>query len=156
MAYECISKPYSNILSINDALRRAERRRVFNVDGLCQIAAQSVHRTPDDIVDFVELREGSFNRAFLITMRDGFQMVARIPYPVTVPKYYYIASEVATMTFLRTSGLPVPEVYGYSPVTDNAAEIEYTIMEFIQGTTLSDIWLNLEEEEIISVLRQIT
>ncbi|KAG7447561.1 uncharacterized protein BT62DRAFT_930579 [Guyanagaster necrorhizus] len=35
---------------INDALRHAERRRVFNVDGLCRLAAQSVDRSPDDLV----------------------------------------------------------------------------------------------------------
>lgn len=62
-------------------------------------------------------------------MRDGFQMVARIPYPCTVPKYSAVASEVATMALLRSSGLPVPEVYGYSPVADNAAETEY-ILEY--------------------------
>jgi hypothetical protein len=45
------------------------------------------------IVDLGKLAEGGFNRTFLITMRDGFRMVARIPYPVTVPKYYAVASE---------------------------------------------------------------
>ncbi|THH18002.1 hypothetical protein EW146_g2913 [Bondarzewia mesenterica] len=140
---------------INDALRHAERRRVFNVDGLRRLAAQSIDRSPDDIVDFAKLAEGGFNRTFLITMRGGFQMVARIPYPATVPKYYTIASEVATMALLRSSGLPIPDVYGYSPAPDNAAETEYIFMEFIQGTKLSDIWLDLEERDLISVLHQL-
>jgi type II secretory pathway component PulF len=43
-------------------------------------------------------------------MRDGFQMVARIPYPHTVPKYYAVASEAATMALLRSTGLPIPQV----------------------------------------------
>ncbi|EJF63630.1 protein kinase subdomain-containing protein PKL/CAK/Fmp29 [Dichomitus squalens LYAD-421 SS1] len=140
---------------INDALRHAERRRVFNVDGLCRLAAQSVDRSPDDIVDLTKLAEGGFNRIFLITMRDGFQMVARIPYPATVPKDLAVASEAATMALLRSSGLPVPEVYGYSPVPDNAAETEYIFMEFVIGTTLSDVWFDLEEEEIVPVMRQL-
>ncbi|KAG6327373.1 hypothetical protein ID866_11716 [Astraeus odoratus] len=123
---------------LNDALRHAERRRVFNVDGLCRLAAQSVDRSPDDIVDFEKLAEGGFNRIFLITMRGGFQMVARVPYPAMVPKYYAIASEVATMAMLRSFGLPIPKVYGYSPASDNAAETEYIFMEFVQGTNLSD------------------
>ena len=88
-------------------------------------------------------------------MRGGFQMVACIPYPVTVPKYYAIASEVATMALLRSSGLPIPKVYGYSPAPDNAAETEYIFMEFVRGTKLSNIWLDLGEGEIISVLRQL-
>ncbi|KAF8182876.1 hypothetical protein BJ912DRAFT_928300 [Pholiota molesta] len=88
-------------------------------------------------------------------MRDGFHMVARIPYPVIVPKYYAVASEVATMALLRSSGLPIPEVYGYLPVPDNAAETAYIFMEFVQGAKLSDVWLDLEEQEIVSVLRQL-
>ena len=103
----------------------------------------------------MKLAEGGFNRTFLITMHDGFEMVARIPYPITVPKFYAIASEVATMRFLRSSGLPVPEVYDYSPSSDNAAKTEYIFMEFMKGTKLSDVWLELEEPDIVSVLRQL-
>jgi len=106
------------MFSINDALRHAERRRVFNVDGLCRLAAQSVDRGPDDIVDLTKLAEGGFNRTFLITMHGGFQMVARIPYPATAPKYFAVASEVATMALLHSSRLPIPEVYGYSPTSN--------------------------------------
>ena len=82
-------------------------------------------------------------------------MVARIPYPVTVPKYYAVASEVATMEFLRSSGLPVPRVYGYSPLSDNAAKTEYIFMEFVRGTKLSDVWPELGESDIVSILRQL-
>jgi hypothetical protein len=143
------------MLSINDVLRHAERSRDFNVDGLRRLAAESVDRSPDDIVDLKKLAEGGFNRTFLITMRGGFQMVARIPYPITVPKYFAVASEVATMALLRSSGLPIPEVYGYSPVPDNAAETEYIFMEFVEGTSLSDIWFDLGEGDIISISRQL-
>ena len=143
------------MFSINDALCHAERRRVFNINGLRRLAAQSVDRSPDDIVNLAKLAEGRFNRTFLITMCDGFQMVARIPYPAMVPKYYTIASEVATMAFLRSSGLPIPKVYGYSPVPENAAETEYIFMEFVQGTKLSQIWFDLGEREILSVSCQL-
>ena len=60
------------------------------------------------------------------------------------------------MALLRSSGLPIPNVYGYSPTLDNAAEIEYIFMEFLQGIKLCDVWLDLGEQEIISVLRQLT
>ncbi|KAF9499852.1 hypothetical protein BDN71DRAFT_1480493 [Pleurotus eryngii] len=110
---------------VNNDLRLAERRRKFDVDELCRLAAQ--------------LAEGGFNRTFLITMHGGFEMVARIPYAVTVPKFYAIASEVATMHFLRSSGLPISEVYDHSPSSDDAAKTEYIFMEFIRGTKLSDI-----------------
>lgn len=83
-------------------------------------------------------------------------MVVRILYPATVSKYYAVASEVATMEFLRSSGLPVPKVYGYSPASDNAAKTEYIFMELMRGVTLSDVWLRLGESDIVSILRQLT
>lgn len=109
----------------NDVLRLEERRLVFDVEGLGRLAAQSVGRSPADLIKLSKLAEGGFNRIFLLTFRDDFQMVARVPYPVTIPKYYTVASEVATMDYLRSSGLPVPQVYAYSPVSDNAAKTEY-------------------------------
>lgn len=56
------------MFSINDVLRHAERRRVFNIDGLGQLAAESVDRCPDDIVDLKKLAEGGFNRSTPITI----------------------------------------------------------------------------------------
>ena len=88
-------------------------------------------------------------------MHDGFKMVARIPYHITVPKFYAIASEVATMCFLRSSGLPIPEVYGYSPLPNNAAETEYIFMEFIEGRVLSELLPELELVQIASALLQL-
>ena len=145
----------SNFLRYNEALRLSERKVVFDVDGLSRLAAQSVDRNPADIVKFSKFAEGGFNRNFLITFRDNFQMIARIPYPVTVPKYYSVASEVATLDFLRSSGLPVPQVYGYSPSPDNVANTEYIFMEFMKGAILSDVWPQLEEPAIASIMRQV-
>ncbi|KAF8980892.1 hypothetical protein BDQ17DRAFT_1513410 [Cyathus striatus] len=127
---------HTNLLptTINDVLRLEERRRVFNVGGLRRLAAESVSRR-------------RFNRTFLITMRDGFQMVARIPYLATTPKYFSVASEVATMDLLRSSGLPIPKVYGYSPTPDNAAETEYIFMDFFM--------VDLEEQDIKTILYQV-
>lgn len=62
------------MFSINDALRHAERRRVFNVDELCRLAVQSVDRSPDDILDFAKLAEGGYSPIFLITMRGGARL----------------------------------------------------------------------------------
>lgn len=147
--------PSSRTLSVNNDLRLEERRREFDVDELCRLAAESVGRKSQDIVKFMKLAEGGFNRTFLITMNCGFEMVARIPYPVTVPKFYAIASEVTTMRFLRSCGLPVPKVYDYSPSPENAAKTEYIFMEYIRGLKLSDVWLEPEEPDIVLVLRQL-
>jgi hypothetical protein len=83
-------------------------------------------------------------------------MVARIPYPMTVPKYYVVASEVATIEYLRSVGLPAPKIYGYSPDSNNAAGTAYILMDFVQGSLLSEVWPSLDDDEAISVVRQLT
>ncbi|KAJ5436962.1 hypothetical protein N7445_007847 [Penicillium cf. griseofulvum] len=69
-------------------------------------------------------------------MRDGYRFVARIPYPATEPKSLLVASEVATLDYLRAYGIPVPRVFGYSTVTDNCT-----------GKNLGDVWYTLSERE---------
>ncbi|KAF2877511.1 hypothetical protein BDV95DRAFT_625375 [Massariosphaeria phaeospora] len=88
-------------------------------------------------------------------MRDGFQFVGRIPYPVTEPKHLVVASEVATLDFLRSHGTPVPKVYSYSATSENAAGTEYLFMELIRGTNLGDIWLNLSGKAKITVVTKL-
>jgi hypothetical protein len=80
-------------------------------------------------------------------MRDGFQFVARVPYPLTEPKSLVFASEVATLDFLRSHGIPVPKVFGYCPTPENASGTEYIFMEFVQGHHLGDKWFTLSEQE---------
>ena len=82
-------------------------------------------------------------------------MVVRIPYPVVSSKYCTVSSEVATMDFLRSSGLPIPQVYGYSATQDNAAKTEYIFMEYVRGKKLSDALDELEESDIVSISQQI-
>ncbi|KAL2859469.1 kinase-like domain-containing protein [Aspergillus pseudodeflectus] len=139
----------------NDALRHAERRRTFNVPELKRLAAQSVQHREEDVVDLVKLAEGGFNRSFLITLQNGRQLVARIPYPVTEPKALMIASEVATMDFVRSHGIPVPKIFDYSVTEDNAAGTEYIFMEYVQDINLGHIWFTLtwkQREKIVTSL----
>jgi hypothetical protein len=140
---------------VNDALRHAERRREFKVPELKRLAAASVNRNSDDVAGFDKLAEGGFNRSFLVTMRDGFQLVARIPYPATEPKHLAVASEVATLDYLRLHDLPVPKVYGYSATSENTAGTEYLFMEFVHGTNLGDIWFDLPEKARIHVVTKL-
>jgi hypothetical protein len=141
--------------SYNDALRLRERRRAFNVSELKRLAALAVQQKEDDVTGFEKLAEGGFNRSFKITMRNGFQFVARIPYPVTEPKFLVVASEVATIDFLRSHGIPVPKIFGYSAVADNSAGTEYIFMELVQGQNLGDIWYTLSEQERITLVTKL-
>ncbi|KAJ5379285.1 hypothetical protein N7509_012404 [Penicillium cosmopolitanum] len=136
----------------NDALRHSERRKIFNIPELKRLAAHSINQSENDLTGFKKLAEGGFNRTFLITMRDGFQFVARIPFPVTEPKSLLIANEVATMDFLRSHGFPIPRVFGYSTAADNPAGTEYIFMELVTGTNLGDVWFNLSEQEQTTII----
>ena len=115
-----------------------------------------MHQSPTDVVSISKLAEGGFNRTFVIALRDGQQVVARVPYPMTVPDYYAVASEVATIEYQRSCGIPVPEIYGYSANSNNVAGTPYILMEFIHGPKLSEVWPDLGDEEVISVIRQLT
>ncbi|PPQ88103.1 hypothetical protein CVT25_014400 [Psilocybe cyanescens] len=139
----------------NEALRLRERRRVFDIPGLFGIIATALHCKTEEIVGFRKLGEGGLNRIFLVTLGTGFQLVARIPYPILIPKAYALASEVATMTFLRSKGLPIPKVYAYSLTSKNEAKTEYILMEYVEGTDLSQIWFDLKSDEIISLMDQL-
>ncbi|PPQ64112.1 hypothetical protein CVT24_008723 [Panaeolus cyanescens] len=138
---------------VNKELRLAERKHEFDDIELRRLAAESVGRTLKDVDSMEKLDEGGFNRVFRVTMHDGFQMIARVPYPLTQPKFYVVASEVATMGFLRAHGVPIPKVYGYSPTSDNAAKTEYIFMEFVKGNKLADLWPHLKDVEMAAVLR---
>ncbi|KAJ5568609.1 hypothetical protein N7450_011095, partial [Penicillium hetheringtonii] len=127
-------------------------RNIFNLPELKRLAAQSIGKTENDITGFQKLAEGGFNRTFIITMQDGFQFVARIPFPVTEPKALLIGSEVATMDYLRSHGLPIPRVFGYSTITDNPAGTEYIFMELVQGTSLGDVWFDLSEQQQTTII----
>ena len=120
-----------------------------------EIIATAWNGNTNEIVGFFKLREGGFNRSFLVTLRDGFKLVARIPYLIPIPKAYDYVNGVATMSFLSSKGLPIPEVYVYSYTPENVAGTEYMLIEYVEGTDSSQVWFNLEKEEIDSLMDQL-
>lgn len=141
--------------SWNDTLRHAERKRQFNVSEFKRLAASSINRSAEEVSRLEKLGEGGFSRTFLITMHDGFQLVGRIPYFSTEPKHLVVASEVATMRFLRLHDIPVPEIYSYSTTSENSAGTEYIFMELVRGRNLGDIWFDLAEKPRINMVSRI-
>ncbi|KAF5854055.1 hypothetical protein GGP41_006854 [Bipolaris sorokiniana] len=88
-------------------------------------------------------------------MCDGFQFVGRIPYLSTEPRHLVVASEVATMNFLRLHDIPVPKIYDYSATPDNGAGTEYMFMELAHGKNLCDIWFDLSTKARITVVTKL-
>ncbi|RAL13147.1 aminoglycoside phosphotransferase family protein [Aspergillus homomorphus CBS 101889] len=135
---------------------QSKRRRPFNVPELKRLAASALSVPATEVSDLRKLGEGGFNRTFLLTLRDGLtQLVARIPYPATEPKYLSVASEVATLEYLRRRGFPVPRVLGYDATSDNAAGTEYIFMEVAPGRCLRECWAELTTAEMARVVERI-
>lgn len=138
--------------SYNESKRLLERFLRFDVSALSRAAAVSVGRSDGDVKSIRKLAEGGFNRTFELTMSDGLQVIARLPYPSTQPKRLAVASEVTTMDLVRSQGIPVPQIYGYSADENNLVGAEYILMEKVKGRLLGDIWFTMSERDRIKVL----
>ncbi|KAF2866274.1 kinase-like domain-containing protein [Massariosphaeria phaeospora] len=138
----------------NERLRLSERRLKFDVEELKKVAAQAVNRSRADIVNFRKLAEGGFNRVFEIFMNDGFSIIARLPYPSTSPRRLATASEVATLDFARTHGIPTPRVLGYS-LDPGPVGSEYILMEKLPGRPIGETWFQLAEQQRLQVLHDV-
>lgn len=146
---------YLQLGRYNEHTRIKERYRLFDTNELQRLAAVSVSRKVEDISLISKLGEGAANRAFTIEFRDGFKLVARIPYPATEPRQLLVASEAATMVFLRSRGIPVPEIYGYSASVDNPAKTEYIFMEFSSGNELSTKWADMDDRDQLRFVKSL-
>ena len=117
----------------------------FKVSAVQKVIAKHVGH--GNVKRIVKHSEGGFNRVLLATMEDGFKAIVKIPYWISVPKTYATASEVATLTFLRSKGFPVPKVYGWSSTTENTAGVEYTIMEHAPGVGADTHWFDTTKHQ---------
>lgn len=70
-------------------------------------------------------------------------------------KYHAVASEAATLAFLRAHGVPVPKVLAYSPDQTNAVGTEYMLLERLEGTPLSGQWFSMDTKTRVKIMRQI-
>lgn len=132
----------------NESLRRQERHVPFAVESFKELAAQGVESGHHGkVTKMAKFAEGGFNRVFLLTMEDGFEAIAKIPYKIALPRYYATASEAATLVLLRSKGVPVPEIYSYSATADNPAGVEYIIMEKAQGVGIETKWHSMTKRE---------
>lgn len=141
--------------SYNEHLRLSERYLNFNVSALKNVVATASGRASTDITTFFKLAEGGFNRIFQANFRDGKSVIARLPYPSTEPEHYAVASEAATLGYLRLHGFCTPEVYAWCSTRENPVGAEYIIMEKLDGTPLGDIWYSMTPKVQHKVIRQI-
>ena len=82
----------------DEAAEMSKRYIRFDMNELTRVAAKAVGS--DCCVHVEKYPDGNFSKAFLLTMQDGVQVVAKVPNPNSGQPYYNTASEVATMDFV--------------------------------------------------------
>ncbi|KAL4950541.1 kinase-like domain-containing protein [Aspergillus filifer] len=96
-----------------------------------------------------KLGEGTYNKAFKLTMANDKTLVARIPNPNAGPDFLTTASEVATMDFLiSVLHVPVPKVLAWSSRSGPTSPVgsDYIVMEHAPGTQLAFVWPDMEDK----------
>lgn len=154
---------------INEEHQQKQRYVNFNISNLCSQAA-ALFGPGTKCVHIVKL-EGNFNKAFLLTMDDGNEVIAKIPCPNAGTPLLTTASEVATLKFCTFSkfhllptclysdclvrshlSIRVPEVYAWSSDPTNPVGAEYIIMEKIRGIALAERWGTMNTLERYKVI----
>ncbi|KAL4875984.1 phosphotransferase enzyme family protein [Aspergillus karnatakaensis] len=137
----------------NEASQLRERYQPFNIAALKTTAARSVNAK--SCISIAKLPEGSYNKAFLLTMPNNVQVIAKIPNPYIRQKFA-TASEVATLDFLRNEvGVPAPRVFAWSGEKENPVGVEYIIMEKAAGSELSRAWPSMDVSGKVDIVAQL-
>lgn len=112
-------------------------------------------QSSQDIARFTKVAEGGSYRVFDVLFKDKRNVIIRLPYPCTLPQEYSVASEVATIEYLRLRGVPIPKVLAWSSTGANPLGCAYIIMEKSQGRELAEIWYTMGHEERKSIMEKI-
>ncbi|RLL95011.1 hypothetical protein CFD26_101573 [Aspergillus turcosus] len=139
----------------NEEIRQTERRVQFNVNALVRALCSATKRPVSDLACLSKLAEGGFNRVLQATFNDGYEVIVRLPYRLTVPKHLATASEAATLDLLRHNGVPVPKVLAYSADESNPVGAEYIMLEKLEGMSLSQQWFSMDNKSRVKIMKQI-
>ncbi|KAL2361069.1 hypothetical protein RJZ56_006063 [Blastomyces dermatitidis] len=100
--------------------------------------------------------EGLHNKAFILTMDNGVELLAKPPNPNAGPAHYTTASEVATCHFLREIfNIPVPRILAWSSDASNPVGAEYIIEEKASGVRLGSLWNHWSRGPKLKIITQI-
>ncbi|KAJ5348440.1 phosphotransferase enzyme family protein [Penicillium brevicompactum] len=127
-------------------LRKREIR--FDLNKLASVAADSVGAT--QCISIKKYPGGMFNKAFLMSMDDGQEVIAKVPNPNAGVPHFTTASEVATMDFARkVLDTPAPRVHLWnSRAESHPVGAEFIIMDkklqvLLAMTRLQKQWLSV-------------
>ncbi|KAL2836127.1 hypothetical protein BJX68DRAFT_260019 [Aspergillus pseudodeflectus] len=126
---------------IVDEAENLQKREVrFDMNSLARVAADSVGAAR--CIAIKKYPDGMFNKAFLMSMDDGKEVVAKIPNPNAGVPHFTTAT---------------PRVYTWnSQAKSHLVGAEFTIMEKMQGVPLSQVWSTLNLIQKLQVLLAMT
>ncbi|RAH65045.1 phosphotransferase family protein [Aspergillus aculeatinus CBS 121060] len=129
---------------INEAHQLQTRHVNFNVPALQRIAGQLMGSR---CVQMDKMPE----------MENGNEILASIPNPNAGHAHLVVASEVATVDFLRTVlKIPVPRVISWSSSPEvNPVGAEYILMERVEGQQLSYVWDDISEAQRFGLVKSL-
>ncbi|KIJ53327.1 hypothetical protein M422DRAFT_242472 [Sphaerobolus stellatus SS14] len=118
----------------------------FNILAFCSVVADTVEASS---VTPMEKVTDSLNRVFHLKFDNRKEYLATFPTSPAGPAYYAVASEAATIDFLRGKvGIPIPKVLGWNARRDDSeVGAEYIIREAPKGSLLRDVWEDMSDQE---------
>lgn len=158
---------------INESAELEQRYVKFNVDKLCEVV-RSVAGDGVSEVREIDKMEGGFNKALLMTLANGKQVVAKIPCPNAGPARYSTASEAAMLTYGKRSfnftisqqlitstvrshtSVPVPRLLDWNADKSNPVGAEYLIMDKAPGVQLYKVWDQLPNRQQHQLIKNLT
>ncbi|XWX01115.1 hypothetical protein V2A60_009140 [Cordyceps javanica] len=141
---------------VDEAANIRKREIRFDMNRLASIAADSVGA--DRCISIRKCPDGMFNKAFLMSMDNGREVVAKVPNPNAGIPHFTTASEVATMDFARNFlDTPAPRVYTWnSRAESHPVGAEFIIMDKVDGVPLSQVWDTMQLPQKLQVILAMT
>ncbi|TVY67451.1 Altered inheritance of mitochondria protein [Lachnellula suecica] len=132
--------------AINESSRLEERYLKFDLQALLKAAvAACFSNGARYCTKILKCKEGMNNKAYILTMDNGTEVLAKLPNPCAGPSFYITASEVATRTFLRDAlSISIPRIIARSANRSNPVGAEYIIEEKAAGEPLGNFWKSLD------------
>ncbi|KAH7408181.1 phosphotransferase enzyme family protein [Phaeosphaeria sp. MPI-PUGE-AT-0046c] len=140
----------------NEEEELAKRYLKFDLPHLLKEAV-NVCKGAQHCIQVLKCIEGLHNKAFILTMDTGAQVLAKLPNPNAGPAHYTTASEVATRRMLRDIfDIPIPRVLAWSSdAANNPVQAEYILEEKIRGVRLGTLWYDLPWKTKLVIVDQV-
>ncbi|KAL4794687.1 phosphotransferase enzyme family protein [Aspergillus venezuelensis] len=118
----------------------------FDVNELARVAAESTDASQCNSI--TKYPDGMFSKAYLLSMDDGRQVVAKVPNPKAGVPQYTTASEAKNVM-----DTPVSRVHTWnSRAESHPVGAEFIIMDKVEGVQLSRVWDTIKLLEKLQVV----